>query len=126
MMKKGIILLDADRDNSRKLSNMLTSSGYPVTTARAFSSLEELIESNQYVAAIFDIDSIPVDNRAIRDLALKHPGLCLLCISKDRFHPELKDAICYHIYACVNKPIDPDELIFWIESIYEEENEPDT
>lgn len=125
-MKKGIILLDADRDNSRKLSNMLTSRGYPVTITRAFSSLEELIESNRYVAAILDIDSVPVENRKIRDLALKYPGFCFLCTSKDRFHPELKDAICYHIYACMNKPVDPDELLFWIRSIYEEENVSDT
>lgn len=126
MMKKGIILLDADRDNSRKLSNMLSSCGYPVTITRTFSSLEELIESNQYVAVIFDIDSVSVENRMIRDLALKYPGFCFLCTSKDRFHPELKDAICYHIYACMNKPVDPDELLFWIRSIYEEENVSDT
>lgn len=125
-MKKGIILLDADRDNSRKLSNMLSSFGYPVTITRTFSSLEELIESNQYVAVIFDIDSVSVENRMIRDLALKYPGFCFLCTSKDRFHPELKDAICYHIYACMNKPVDPDELLFWIRSIYEEENVSDT
>ena len=125
-MKKGIILLDADRDNSRKLSNMLTSRGYPVTITRAFSSLEELIESSHYLAVIFDIDSVPVENRKIRDLALKYPGFCFLCTSKDRFHPELKDAICYHIYACMNKPVDPDELLFWIKSIYEEESVPDT
>ena len=48
-----------------------------------------------------------------------------LCTSKDRFHPELKDAICYHIYACLNKPVDPDEMVFWIKSIFDEENIPD-
>ena len=125
-MKKGIIVLDADKKSSRLLSDMLLSRDYPVTVTPELSCLEKLIESNQYAAVIFDIDSVPVDNRTIRDLALKYPGLCFLCTSKDRFHPELKDAICYHIYACVNKPIDPDELIFWIKSIYQEENVPDT
>ena len=120
--QKGIIVLDADRDSSRLLSDMLTSQDYPVTVTERVSSLENLVASNQYVAVIFDIDSVPVDNRTIRDLALKYRGLCT---SKDRFHPELKDAICYHIYACINKPIDPDELIYWIKSIYEENNIPD-
>jgi hypothetical protein len=73
-----------------------------------------------------DIDTVPVNNRTIRDLALKNPSVRFLCTSKDRFHPELKDAICYHIYACLNKPIDPDELLFWLKSIYEEEGIPDT
>jgi len=125
-MKKGLIILDAEKSSSRALSEMLTSRAYPVTVTRKVSSLGELIESNQYVAVIVDIDSVSVNNRTIRDLALKYPGLCFLCTSKDRFHPELKDAICYHIYACLNKPIDPDELIFWIKSIYEEENVPDS
>jgi DNA-binding NtrC family response regulator len=126
MMNKGIILLDADRNSSRKLSNMLASRAYPVTITRSLAALDELIESNQYVAVIFDIDSVPVENRTIRDLALKYPGFSFLCTSKDRFHPDLKDAICYHIYACLNKPIDPDELFFWIKSIFEEQNIPDT
>lgn len=121
-MKKGIIVLDADKKSSRSLSDMLVSRDYPVTVIPEFSYLGKLIESNQYVAVIFDIDSVPVENRMIRDLALKYPGFCFLCTSKDRFHPELKDAICYHIYACMNKPVDPEELLFWIRSIYEEEN----
>jgi hypothetical protein len=62
----------------------------------------------------------------IRDLALKYPAVRFLCKSKDRFHPELKDAICYHIYACLTKPVDPDELLFWIKSIYDEETMSDT
>lgn len=126
MMKKGIILLDADRDSSLRLSDILTSRGYTVARTQTLSSLEKIITSNQYVAVIFDIDSIPVENRMIRDLALKYPGLCFLCTSRDRFHPELKNAICYHIYACLNKPIDPDELFFWINSIFEEQSISDT
>ena len=88
--------------------------------------MENLIQSEDYIAVIIDIDSIPVDNRTIRNLTLKYPGVRFLCTSKDKFHPELKDAICYHIYACLNKPVDPDELLFWIKSIFEEESIPDT
>lgn len=83
-------------------------------------SLEELVSrlgSNDVTAAFIDVDSVSVDNRNIRDLTLKHPSVYFFCISRDRFHPELKDAICYHIYACLNKPIDPDELRFFLDSI---------
>ena len=125
-MKKKIVVLDAGPKSSSELSNILNSKNYPYTVKTALSSLEEAFESDQYVAVILDIDSIPVDNRTIRDLAINYPGVCFLCTSKDRFHPELKDAICYHIYACLNKPVDPDELLFWIKSIYEEEKIPDT
>ena len=124
-MKK-IIVLDADQNSSGELSNILNSKNYPFTMADDISSLKESFESDDYTAVILDIDSVPVDNRTIRDLALKFPGVRFLCTSKDRFHPELKDAICYHIYACLNKPVDPDELLYWIKCIYDEDKIPDT
>ncbi|MBT8371508.1 MAG: hypothetical protein HKO68_13620 [Desulfobacterales bacterium] len=125
-MKKKIIVLDANQKSKGELSNILNSKKYPFTQAQTVSSLKDLFESDQYIAVILDIDSVPVDNRTIRDLTIKYPGVRFLCTSKDRFHPELKDAICYHIYACLNKPVDRDELLFWIKSIYEEEDISDT
>ena len=125
-MKKKIIVLDANQNSRGELTNILNSKNYPFTHAQTVSSLEDLFASNQYVAVILDIDSVPVDNRTIRDLTIKYPCVRFLCTSKDRFHPELKDAICYHIYACLNKPVDSDELLFWIKSIYDEEDIPDT
>ena len=125
-MKKKIIILAANQNSSVELSEIINSKNYPLVQTQALSSLEDFLESDQYVAVVLDIDSVPVDNRTIRELALKYPGVRFLCTSKDRFHPELKDAICYHIYACLTKPVDPDELLYWIKSIYEEENIPDT
>jgi DNA-binding NtrC family response regulator len=124
-MKKKIIILDADQTSSVELSKMLSTKSYPITYGCGLSLLEDELKSGQYVAVVLDIDSIPIDNRTIRELAIKYPAVRFLCTSKDRFHPELKDAICYHIYACLNKPVDPDELLFWIKSIYEEEEMPD-
>ena len=120
-MKKKIVVIDASQNSTTELSDILNSKNYPFTEINDLTSLEEFLESDRYIAVILDIDSVPVDNRTIRNLALKHPGVRFLCTSKDRFHPELKDAICYHIYACLNKPVDPDELLFWVKCIYEEE-----
>jgi len=125
-MKKKIVILDANQNSCGKLSDIINSKNYPLVQTQALSSLEDFFESDQYVAVVLDIDSVPVDNRTIRELALKYPGVRFLCTSKDRFHPELKDAICYHIYACLNKPVDPDELLYWIKCIYQEEEIPDT
>ncbi|MBW2483015.1 MAG: response regulator transcription factor [Deltaproteobacteria bacterium] len=120
-MKKKIIILDANQKSSAELSKILSTKSYPFTQGCGFSLLEDELASGQYVAVVLDIDSVPIDNRTIRELAIKYPAVRFLCTSKDRFHPELKDAICYHIYACLNKPVNPDELLFWIKSIYEEE-----
>jgi len=120
-MDKGIVILDSDKDSSENLFQILSSRHYQIDRIQALSALEDLIGSNRYLAVVVDIDSVPVDNRVIRNLTLKYPEVRFLCTSKDRFHPELKDAICYHIYACLNKPVDPDELLYWIKCIYEED-----
>jgi DNA-binding NtrC family response regulator len=125
-MEKGIIVLDGIKESSDELCTILKSQHYPIIAIQSLPHLEGFIQSEDYIAVIIDIDSVAIDNRTIRQLALKYPGVRFLCTSKDRFHPELKDAICYHIDACLNKPVDPDELLYWIKSIYEEENIPDT
>ena len=125
-MKKKIILLAADPDSMAELSSILNSENYSFTEIGELSSLEALFDSDRYIAVVIDIDSVQIDNRTIRNMALKYPGIRFLCTSRDRFHPELKDAICYHIYACLNKPVDPDELLFWIKCIYDEEDITDT
>ena len=118
-MQKGVVVLDENKKSGEELRTILESRRYPVAVIQSFYRLEDLILSEDYLAVIIDIDSVPVDNRMIRNLAITYPGVRFLCTSKDRFHPELKDAICYHIYACLNKPVDPDELLFWIKSITE-------
>lgn len=124
-MEKKIVIVDANPDSGNELSDIIHSKNYPLDHTHELSSLEDYLSSDQYVAVVMDIDSIQVDNRTIRNLALKYPSVRFLCTSRDRFHPELKDAICYHIYACLNKPVDPDELLFWLKCIYEEEAMPD-
>lgn len=126
LKEKGILVLDGNVQSSQELCKILKSQNYPTAVINSLPKLEPRIEKEDHIAVIIDIDSVPVDNRTIRDLALKYAGVRFLCTSKDRFHPELKDAICYHIYACLNKPVDPDELLYWIKSIYEEESMPDT
>jgi DNA-binding NtrC family response regulator len=125
-MQKGVVLLDGIKESGEEMRTILESRQYMVAVIQSFSRLEDLILSEDYLAVIIDIDSVPVDNRMIRNLAITYPGVRFLCTSKDRFHPDLRDAICYHIYACLNKPVDPDELLYWIKSIFEEENIPDT
>jgi len=120
-MEKKIAVLDADQQSCDELRGILESQRFPTIAIHSLALLESHIQSGDIIAVVVDIDSVPVDNRTIRELTLKYPGVRFLCTSKDRFHPELKDAICYHIYACLNKPVDPDELLYWIKSIYEEE-----
>jgi DNA-binding NtrC family response regulator len=122
-MEKRILVLDADLESCQRLYQILDGGSYQAVAVHSLIDLADRIQEGNCLAVIMDVDTVPVDNRVIRDFALKYPDVRFLCISKERFHPELKDAICYHIYACLNKPVDPDELLYWIKCIYEDESE---
>ena len=123
-MKKSILVIDADKDQCRKLCELLEKGQFNAMPLFSTDTLEKSIKETGCQAIFWDIDTVPADNRTIRDLTLKFPGVYFFCLSGHRFHPELKDAICYHIYACINRPVDPDELFYWLRSIEENEADP--
>ena len=121
---KKIVVLDNDQGQCLALRDLLEDRGYHAVPAWSLSDLNLFLQKKNCLVVLIDLDSAPLDNRTIRDLTLKNPGVYFLCLSSKRFHPELKDAICYHIYACINKPIDLDELFYWLRSIYEDDADP--
>jgi DNA-binding NarL/FixJ family response regulator len=76
------------------------------------------------LAVILDVDSVMLSNRIIRMLKENFPALSIFCTSRRRFHPELQDALSHYISACLSKPVDPDELNFWLKSIRDDESTP--
>ena len=91
-MKK-IIILDADDTQCRALCAILEEENYPAEPARSLTDLARCIKTENCIGVFIDVDTVPVTNRDIKSLALKYPGTYLFCLSKYRFHPELKDAI---------------------------------
>jgi DNA-binding NtrC family response regulator len=123
-MQKRILIINTDKKQCRELGELIEKEHYSVSALHSLQNLETRLEGNKFQAVIIDIDAVPIDNRTIRKLTLKFPEVYFFCLSVQPFHPELKDAICYHIYACLNKPVDEDELFYFLRSIYE--NEPDS
>ena len=118
-MQKSILVIDADKNQCRDLCDLLQKGQYIATPLFSTHNLENCIENSGCQAIFWDIDTVTVDNRTVRDLTTKFPGVYFFCLSKHPFHPELKDAICYNIHACINRPIDPDELFYWLRTIEE-------
>jgi DNA-binding NtrC family response regulator len=118
-VKKSILVIDADKEQGRELCELLKASQFKVVSQYSTHNLEEKIKDTGCQAILWDIDTVPVDNRTVRELARKFPRVYFFCLSKQPLHPELKDAISHHIYACLNRPIDADELFFWLRSIGE-------
>ncbi len=123
-MEKRIAVVDADENQCQELCALLEEKGYQTTPMDSIRHLERYLKTSAYPTVILDLDTIPVDNRVIRELIIKNPGIYILGLSKDRYHPELRDAICYHIFACINKPLVLDELFYWLKCIYENDIDP--
>jgi len=121
-MEKKIVLISKNKQEINTLKKNLERNQYRLLPTGELEKIGKLLTKNVCSCAILDLDSIQVDNRTIRKLTLQYPQVYFLCMSKDRFHPELKDAICYHIYACLTKPLDEDELLYWLKCIEDEEN----
>lgn len=118
---KNVVVFDNDQTQCLALCDLLEDRGYQTVPARSLSDLNLFLQKKNCLVVFIDLDSAPLDNRTIRELTQKNPGVYFLCLSSKRFHPELKDAICYHIYACIHKPFDPEEIFYWLRSIYENE-----
>lgn len=118
------MVLDSDNSQCKDFCALLEGQNYPALSARSIAQLEKHLNEHDCIGVFIDVDTVIVTSRDIRLLSLKYPGSHFFCLSKHRFHPELKDAICYHVYACLNRPIDPDELYYWIRSIYQDDAEP--
>ncbi|MFH2060984.1 MAG: hypothetical protein ABIJ59_19100 [Pseudomonadota bacterium] len=116
-MGRKVILVSKETDELEQIHQLLSKNNYACHCIEKTDQIGKTLESITSNCIIFDLDSIDVDNRTIRDLTIAYPSVYFLCMSKDRFHPELKDAICYHIYACLTKPIDYDELLYWLRCI---------
>ena len=118
-MKKSILVIDADKEQGRKLCELLKTGQFNGVSQYSAHNLEQKIKDTECRVILWDIDTVPVDNRTVRELARKFPEVYLFCLSKQPLHPELRDAISQHIYACLNRPIDSDELFYWLRSIGE-------
>ena len=118
-----VLILGADAQDSEAINRIIEKGPYRTETCPSLLELETILASDPCLAVILDIDSVPLDNRTIRALTLDYPGTCFFCTSKNRFHPELKDAICYHLFACLHKPVDPDELHYFLKCILDEGTE---
>ena len=120
-MKPQILVVNAVKSEAASISKLLEPAGYTLHILGGLESMEEALSSSEVMAVLLDLDSIQTSNRTIRDLTLKYPEVCFLCTSWKPFHPELQDAICYHIYACIQKPVDPDELLYWLKCIRQDQ-----
>jgi DNA-binding NtrC family response regulator len=114
----------AEEGDCLALCSFLQRQDYRAAPLHSLMTLEREIERGEVQVAILDFDSLPVNNRLFRDLKKINPGVRIIGLSSRPFHPDLEEAFSAHISVCLAKPVDWDELIYWLRSLGEEERSP--
>jgi DNA-binding NtrC family response regulator len=118
-MERPIIVVGADEAESKALCAALKSENCHTIPLHSLMDLEKMIQETASGVVILDLDTLPVDNRFIRHLKRQKEKIYIIGLSSRPFHPELQEAVSTHIYACLGKPVDTDELLYWLKSIDE-------
>ena len=122
--EKEIIVVSTDQTQCQALTRLLEEQPYRVTSKNSLSNLKEYIEASACRAMVIDLDNLQITGRFFKDLKKAHPFLCIMGLSDRAFHPELEEAIGTHIFACLKKPVDSDELFYLLKSAYENKTDP--
>jgi DNA-binding NtrC family response regulator len=117
--KPEVMVIDADQTRCREVCVLLGQIDYRATPLHSLADLERHLTHQPSGVMILDLDTVPVDNNFFRDLKKRYRGICILGVSSLSYHPGLEEAMGSHIYACLTKPLDPDELGYWLRSIRE-------
>lgn len=117
--KSLVAVMGAEANDVAAICRIIEEGDYRTATCRDLDELKSLL-TDPCIAVVLDLDNVPLDNRTIRTLTHSHPATRFLCTSRKRSHPDLEDAIRNHLFACLHKPIDPDELHYFLKCIRNE------
>ncbi len=115
-MDQRVIILGTDENQCNLISGLLKENGYKPQVRNNFTILEKKLPRHEFSAVILDLDSVSTDNHMFRCFKRNNPDIVLLAVSARSFHPDLKESMEKHIFACMLKPVDPDEILFLLKS----------
>jgi DNA-binding NtrC family response regulator len=118
-MHERIGVLDSEDRASRALCAVLERHDFQAAPLNSLADFEAGNRIYPFQVVILDLDGLPVSNRFLRDLRRQNPEVHIIGISSRMFHPELQEAMRSDISACLSKPLDEEELIYWLKSICE-------
>jgi DNA-binding response OmpR family regulator len=124
MKKPDVLVVAGDREQGHEVCSLLQALEYAATQIHSLKDLEQELQRDAEVAVLLDLDTVPVTSQFLRGLRKIHPQLHILGISQLSFHPGLEEVIGSHLLACLVRPLDAEELCFWLKSISENMSNP--
>ena len=119
MKKPAVLVVDADQGNGREFCTVLKGLNYDAVLLNSLKELEQHIRRNQDFTVVLNLDSVSADQHFFRAVKKRHPRLYFLGISRLKYHPGLEEVVGSHLYACLVRPLDVEELDYWLKSIGE-------
>ena len=119
MPKDLVLIMGTNAQDAESICRIVKEDDFQTVVCSNLDELKSLLTASSCMAAILDIDSVPLDNRTIRTITRSHPGTCFLSTSRKRIHPDLQEAIRNYLFACLHKPINADELQYFLKCIHD-------
>lgn len=116
-MKHEVAVLVSPESQSQVLRSILSQGSYSPLRLESIDDIPQYMQGRESGVLILDLDTEPVTNAALRELKKKHP-LTIIALSGEHLHPDLEESLRHHIYACLGKPADPDELLYILKSVF--------
>ena len=117
-MKKEVVVLDADEQQRQNLCSLLADHNYSTIPIATLSKMDRYLAETDCQAVVLNLDNIAITNKIVREFKRKKPFVNIIALSERQFHPELEEALREHISVCLAKPIETDELIYWLKTIF--------
>ena len=124
-MKNEVVVLDANQTQSQNICNMLEAHNYKTAAVNSLKDFNGYMEESPCRAVILNLDNISVTNKILKQLKAKNPLASIIAVSERQFHPELEESLREYISVCLTEPIDSDELIYWLKTVFENNGNPD-
>jgi len=116
-MKHEVAVLVSPESQSSALRSILSQGPYAPLRLESIDEVPQYMQGRESGVLILDLDSEPITNATLRELKKNYP-LTIIALSREQFHPGLEEALTHHIYACLGKPADPDELLYVLKGIF--------
>ena len=123
-MQKEVVVLDTDKKQCKSVCALLTEHEYLSTAMSSMTNMDQYLSESNCRAIILNLDSVSATNKSLKQLKSKNPSVNIIAFSERQFHPELEEALREYISVCLAKPVDPDELTYWLKTIYENNEKP--
>jgi DNA-binding response OmpR family regulator len=123
-MRQLVAVVNSDKEDCQRVCAFLAQRSYRAIPLHSLNHLERETQGGGYRVVIVDLDTLPVDNRLFREIKKSNPRTRIIGLSGRPFHPDLEEAFSAHISVCLAKPVDWDELMYWLRSLGENERSP--